>query len=303
VCYLRLDFESFDINGLSASTENTDNTMGSTTLIDCQDKFTITSSNDPNLPTICGKNTGQHVYVDIGTGASDTASLQFDFNDNTALTNSRFYEVKVTQLPCTNEYNRFPGCFQYHEGLTGRVETFNYQNCADGGAQTHLPSQDYSICVRPEAGYDCVQWQICPDQPCGAVAAAGTGLTLPAIGAISAQAPCVAFTVGDNDKLNVAAPASECMGDMIRIAGATIPCCQGSNPAPLQDAFCGYWFTIDSAGTNGVNQPLCDCTAPYSIAIDFDALSDLTVNRATPAAAANTLSSCGLCLEYTQVRC
>ena len=38
VCYLRLDFESFDINGLSASTEiNTD----TDSVIACQDKFTI----------------------------------------------------------------------------------------------------------------------------------------------------------------------------------------------------------------------------------------------------------------------
>ena len=36
-----------------------------------------------------------------------------------------------------------------------------------------------------------------------------------------------------------------------------------------------------------------DCTAPYAIDIDFDGISDLTVNRATPAAGANTLSSCG----------
>ena len=44
------------------------------------------------------------VYVDIGTGASDTATLNFDFSDSTALQNSRFFEVKVTQLPCSSEY-------------------------------------------------------------------------------------------------------------------------------------------------------------------------------------------------------
>ena len=44
------------------------------------------------------------VYVDLGTGASDTAELKFDFTDSTALANNRFFEIKVTQLPCSNEY-------------------------------------------------------------------------------------------------------------------------------------------------------------------------------------------------------
>jgi len=295
VCYLRLDFESFDINGLSASTENT--AALATTLIDCQDKFTITSTNDPNMPVICGKNTGQHVYVDVGTGASDTATLQFDFTDNAALTNSRYYEVKVTQLPCNNEYNRFPGCFQYHEGLTGRVETFNYQNCALDGTQTHLPNQDYSICVRPESGYDCVQWQICPDQLCGNAGTAGSGITLPAVGAETGQEPCVAFSIGTIEaNAAKAQKTSDCVGDYISIDGASPTCCQGSNPIPTQDRFCGWWFYIDPLRLAGGNIPLCDCTAPYSLNIKFDGLSDIP-------AGTNLKTSCGLCLEYKQVRC
>ena len=36
----------------------------------------------------------------MGTGASDTTQLDFTFSG----TYSRFYEVKVTQLGCSNEY-------------------------------------------------------------------------------------------------------------------------------------------------------------------------------------------------------
>ena len=43
VCYLRLDFESFDINGLSDSAEY--KATAPTAVSDCQDKFTITVSN------------------------------------------------------------------------------------------------------------------------------------------------------------------------------------------------------------------------------------------------------------------
>jgi len=297
VCHLRLDFESFDINGLTDSVEY-ENAMA---VITCTDRFTITSSADPGLPEICGRNNGQHVYVDIGTGASDTATLNFDFSDSTALQNSRFFEVKVTQLPCSSEYNRFPGCFQYHEGLTGRIETFNYQNC--GNSQSHLPNQDYSICVRPEAGYDCIQWQVCPEGPCGSLATAGTPYNLPDIAAPEGP-PCVGFSVGENGDGNVPALATECGGDLIRINGASTACCQGTNPTPTQDAFCGWIFNIDPAKMVKTNVPICDCVAPFSIDIEFDALSDEgAADPAAPAMTPNDKTSCGLCLIYNQVRC
>lgn len=46
------------------------------------------------------------VYVDMGATASDTATLSFEFTDSTenALANSRNFEIKVTQLPCSSEY-------------------------------------------------------------------------------------------------------------------------------------------------------------------------------------------------------
>ena len=40
------------------------------------------------------------VYIDMGTGASDSTKLDFTFDG----TYSRKYELKVTQLPCSNEY-------------------------------------------------------------------------------------------------------------------------------------------------------------------------------------------------------
>ena len=46
VCYLRLDFENFDINGLSASTEVDDSAgAGNEVILTCQDKFTISVKN------------------------------------------------------------------------------------------------------------------------------------------------------------------------------------------------------------------------------------------------------------------
>ncbi len=56
---------------------------------------------------------------------------------------------------------RPPGtCLQYHTGLTGRIETFNFNE----GNGLHLNNQQYSTCIRAAAGFCCVNYQICPDQ-------------------------------------------------------------------------------------------------------------------------------------------
>ena len=40
------------------------------------------------------------VYVDMGATATDSTTLGFTFSGDY----SRLYEIKVTQLPCSNEY-------------------------------------------------------------------------------------------------------------------------------------------------------------------------------------------------------
>jgi len=290
VCYLRLDFESFDINGLSDSAEYA-GAATPKTLTECQDKFQITSSAETNtLPIICGSNAGQHVYIDMGAGASDTAQLAFTFSG----TYSRFYEIKVTQVECSNEYGQYPGCFQYHTGLAGRVETFNFANCP---TQSHLPNQDYSICVRPEAGYDCVQWQICGGTTCGSATIGA--YTFPTVDVTKVPPICSAFSLGTKADAGAKTSNNEkCSTDYIVIPGASIPCCQGANPQPMASAICGFYFNIDPTNALSNQAAICDCVAPYNIDVKFNDENDNeTANMS------NKFSSCGLCLEYRQVRC
>ena len=49
-----------------------------------------------------------------------------------------------------NNFSHPPGCLQYHTGVDGRFETFNFP----GGSPVnmHLPNQDYRICIRQEEG-------------------------------------------------------------------------------------------------------------------------------------------------------
>ena len=50
------------------------------------------------------------------------------------------------------------GCLQYQEGLTGTIQTFNFQ---DSTNNQHLAEQSYAHCIRREAGYCCIQYQLC----------------------------------------------------------------------------------------------------------------------------------------------
>ena len=39
--------------------------------------------------------------------------------------------------------------------------------------------------------------------------------------------------------------------------GASEPCCQGSNPTPVVDAMCGFFFTVNVNAANQVQAPVC----------------------------------------------
>ena len=63
--------------------------------------LTLTVSTGQQIPTLCGQLTGQHIYVDIGTGSSDTATLALAF---TGSSTQRKWDVKVAQIPCFANY-------------------------------------------------------------------------------------------------------------------------------------------------------------------------------------------------------
>merc|ERR1711944_332627 len=136
VCTLRLDFESFNI---LAGTGTLDS------LSACQDSFEITNPNLPGIPAICGDNTGEHIFIEMGD--EDKATLAFKF---AAVDAKRTFEIKVTQYACNSVMRPPEGCLQYYTGTEGRLKTFNF-----AGDNHHLPNQAYSICIRQEMGFCC----------------------------------------------------------------------------------------------------------------------------------------------------
>ena len=53
------------------------------------------------------------------------------------------------QIPCNTDYTPPDNCLQYFTGISGTVQSFNYNS----GAGPHLADQDQRVCIRPERGY------------------------------------------------------------------------------------------------------------------------------------------------------
>lgn len=254
VCSIRLDFETFVIAGPTSTTDATG----------CVDTFTVTASPSGYVtPVICGSNAGQHLYVDIGPASGATASLAFTFGTSTTV--SRTWELKVTQIECSNPSRPSDaGCLQYHTGTTGRVASFNFAQTTTTIMQ-HLPSQNYGICIRQEAGFCCVQYTLCGDSNSWT---------------IDGVAPAGGET------------GSECTTDYLAISGLSVGQCDTNI---LTGRLCGTAF--NSVDGNAIAASyVCDCNAPFNIQFVTDAAA------IAPAAAIGPTQR-GFCLQYQQIGC
>ncbi|TRY80437.1 hypothetical protein TCAL_04733, partial [Tigriopus californicus] len=159
------------------------------------------------------------------------------------------------------------GCLQYLTGLTGRLTTFNFMPTNDN----HLANQEYSICIRQEAGFCCVEYTPCAD-----------------IGS---------FSLDTNKMLMMAKIETECSVDYIGIEGGQGTCSGSANPTAGVNKFCGDKF--NSLSKQMFDAPVCDCTAPFRV----DIFTDDDVDVGDMGATANTKPSRGVCLEYRQIPC
>ena len=166
ICQMRLDFNTFVISGPATNTASIGETLNGVFLTvaaagvggdvtnagQCNtDTFSISSS---LVPTICGTNTGDHVYFDAN---DDCHNLDFQFgnvaNGITSIA-TRSWNIKITQYSCDHPNLAPSGCTQYYYGTeaTNQVRTFNWQGTR------HLASQRQNICVRREAGNCRICW-------------------------------------------------------------------------------------------------------------------------------------------------
>merc|ERR1712050_324112 len=138
VCKLRIDFDTMVLT--SPATVTSAVAAVSLTVGDCiYDSLTVSNPGGAVPPTICGYNTGQHMYVPASPQCNQ---INIDI-DTLTTTTTRKWQIKVTQYECGNMMAPEQDCLQYHTASTGTIATFNWDTSASSAAspQTHLSSQ------------------------------------------------------------------------------------------------------------------------------------------------------------------
>jgi len=141
ICYLRLDFELFDLidTPLSSKCEAGDYVQVSNT------------GSGLTYPVMCGNLAGQHMYVSMGADDSDSADIKIA-TPTEAAGSTRKWEIKVAQIPCFSTYSPPEGCTQWFTEPSGTISDWSSDTY---GLQDSL---DYQICVRQNMGYCCVEY-------------------------------------------------------------------------------------------------------------------------------------------------
>jgi len=135
ICQLRLDFDKFS-TGYSTSSP-TGCITGTT------DILSFIGQNSVSYPSVCGDISGQHMYFDAGT-SGDSLELTFSLVGSST---ARQWNILVTQIACTDPWRPPADCLQYHTGVSGNIQSFNFAN------GQLLSSQAYRICFRQELEY------------------------------------------------------------------------------------------------------------------------------------------------------
>ena len=89
VCQLRLDFIT------SSGYTQADGV--------CSDTFAAAGQTGVNPPSICGTNTGYHMYVEFGTSASDSITLTNTFSA-TGIATAKNYNILARQICCNDAW-------------------------------------------------------------------------------------------------------------------------------------------------------------------------------------------------------
>ncbi|KYN01604.1 hypothetical protein ALC62_07576 [Cyphomyrmex costatus] len=137
VSQLRIDFVHFNIGQPNALTGV------------CDGDVMVINNNRTSFE-LCGWNSGQHVYVDVGEG-NEPITLNFRLPSGLQ---SRMWEMRVMQLGF--EQRAPVGCLQYFHSLNGTLRTFNY--LPNG---RYLAERDYLLCVRQERDMCGISYQPC----------------------------------------------------------------------------------------------------------------------------------------------
>merc|ERR1711994_907923 len=274
ICQLRLDFETF--SGLATSALGT-----------CSDSLAVVGMSGYNPPTICGTNTGYHMYAEFGSLSTDAITMTFTHAD---LTSTKMYNVLLQQIPCDAEYRAPTDCVQYFTGLTGSVANYGF------GSGDLLINQEYTMCIRTEAGMCGISWCQATMEPSGSQT-------------FKMSAPVAANTV-KTEVCNSATEAVVIIPHMSLDGISTLPmygtiaaaAAATSAGASTNQAFVnrqcgglfGAWGTSIAGQANGAGFGQCLVSRVQPFTVGFSHGANPTGNQA---------KDNGFRLEYTQVPC
>ncbi|XP_037082262.1 uncharacterized protein LOC119102918 [Pollicipes pollicipes] len=257
ICQLRLDFDIFTI----AQPETSNNLC-------LNDQFVVDAA--APVPSLCGTNTGNHMYIDAGVQGTDSPITLSIVTSGTSF--ARTWKIRVSQIHCNELYTAEPSCLQYHTGVSGKIQSFNF----DFTNGNQLSNQDYAICVRMERNFCGIQYQPCTDAANGNTASFSLGGSTTAVNAVT---------------------GSSCSTDWL-----IIPCATDNVNTPLTtmsdgnvcvDRLCGDVFNTVSGSTTSA--------AAYSFTKPFRLYyhTDSQEADSSPAESDNR----GFCLDYVQQPC
>jgi len=282
VCKLRIDFDTMVLTA-PAEISSTPAATDSLTIGDCiYDTLTVSNPGGPVPPTICGYNTGQHMFVPASTKCNQ---INIDIDTGTTTT-TRKWQIKVTQYECGNMMAPEQDCLQYHTASTGTIASFNWDTSASSvsSSQAHLSSQYYDICIRRARSYCSICYSVAISST---TAASSYGLSAggyaPATAAASGSlctgkttfSPTATSNTGFGDYLDILAlqPSTGSSGALGAV-GTSV------------NRICGTVFNAKAhAATVTAPATACSWAVPFKVGVHFDA--DEALVAAPPAPTAN----------------
>jgi len=279
VCKLRIDFDTMVLTAPATVTSAT--AAVSITVGDCiYDTLTVSNPGGAVPPTICGYNTGQHMFV---PASSQCNQINIDI-DTLTTTTTRKWQIKVTQYECGNMMAPEQDCLQYLTASSGTIASFNWDTSASSVAssQTHLSSQYYDICIRRARSY----CSVCYSPYVSSTTAAssfGVSATGPGPALLSSQGSlCTGVTT-----LNPAVASNSGFGDYLEIVALQPGTGSTATIGPTgKNRICGTVF--NAATPTAVHATACSWSVPFKVGVHFD--QDDAIN-APPAPAYNLVEN------------
>nr|CAH0104686.1 unnamed protein product [Daphnia galeata] len=239
VCQVRLNFNMFSIG--QPDVESVCST----------DTFDVMGASN-KIPTICGDNDGQHMYLNVPPSSTSPTDLQLAFNFGTNSNSIRGWNILISMIPCDSINLAPPDCLQYFTARSGTIKSFNWRDIA-GTATRQLANQDYSICFRTTPGATktlCVT--PCTVISTGAKAfSVSSAITIPVPDpvAISADVSQLGSLNCNNDFLII--PEGFNIGNPVAVANMAF------------DRFCGE--RLNALPGNGASTTICTTATPFRL--------------------------------------